>query len=354
MNRILANDFLEISKHIKNKDQFKNTKWVITGSTGMIGSYLVSFLSWFNKEFLNHSLSIIATYRNELNAFHPILKEIYSDKLINFKKIDVGTEFDLPELKFVDFVIHTASNAAPQSYISDPIGTINANIRATEYILDQLKDSVYLKSFLYISSGEIYGNPSLENVPTRETYIGETDHLSLRSCYVESKKFAETICYNYYRTFNIPVTMVRPIHVYGPGFKENDSRVWADFIIKATKENHIEILGDGTPRRGFCYISDAILQMINVLVYGRPGEAYNIGNSHHISIKDLANVVAASCSRSVSVYVKNELPEYLKTSPQISCPDMKKTSELGKLFSTDIEVGIARTISWYQNPDEMM
>src|SRR5690606_5181737 len=113
-----------------------------------------------------------------------------------------------------DFIIHAASNASPQSYLRDPIGTVNTNVRATQKLLDYATHGKNLRKLLFISSGEVYGDPNL--IPTPESFIGSTDHLGSRSCYVESKRFGETLCFNYSKSFDIPITIIRPVHVFGP------------------------------------------------------------------------------------------------------------------------------------------
>jgi nucleoside-diphosphate-sugar epimerase len=214
-------------------------------------------------------------------------------------------------------------------------------------MLEHLKESKKLKAFLYFGSGEIYGNPDIGNIPTSESYAGITNHLSARSCYVESKRFAETLCWNYMKEYNIPVKIIRPVHVYGPGFRENDSRVWADFIVRAARGENIEILGDGLSRRGFCYLADAVLQMMAVIQKGNIGEVYNIGNDTHISIKELADIIARKSERNVAVDIKNQLPAYLQGSPEVSCPSIDKVKQLMPILNTSIEDGIEKSITWF-------
>ncbi|AUS95094.1 hypothetical protein CDQ84_03690 [Clostridium thermosuccinogenes] len=347
MNAILVEDFKIINKYI-DKSALMNSKWFITGSTGMLGSYFVSFLSWLNENELNNSLTMTLTHRSKSIKDDANIGYLTNKKYINFVQVDLSSEFEA--IKYhgeYDYVVHAASNAAPRIYLEDPVGTINTNVRATQILLESLKKSKKLKAFMYVSSGEVYGNPPMEAVPTPESYIGVTDNLSNRSCYVESKRFAETICWNYYKHYGMPVRIIRPVHLYGPGFRENDSRVWADFIMKAVNARDIEILGDGLSRRGFCYLADAVVQILLVLLHGENGEVYNIGSDKHISIKELADVIASLTNDTVSVKIKNDLPDYLKGSPQISCPSVEKVSSLSKLHYTTIKTGLDRTMKWY-------
>lgn len=348
-NTGLTHDFSEISKFIKDKDIFINSNWLITGATGMMGSYLLSFLNWLNEEELNSSMKITAIHRNEIRKTHSPVSHLIGKKFIKFRKIDLSKKFVFKDEDNFDFVFHGASNAVPKIYLKHPIETINTNVAATQILLEHLVKRRKPRVFLYVSSGEIYGSPETENIPTPEKYIGITNHLSPRACYVEAKKFGETLCWNYFRYFNLPVKIIRPVHVFGPGFKENDSRVWADFIIKASHGQDIEIQGDGSSRRGFCYLADALTQIFAVIQKGKSGEVYNIGNDKHISIKELANIIAKKSENNVKVIIKNKLPGYLQGSPQISCPSISKVKSLSPLLNTELHEGIEKTINWYNH-----
>lgn len=347
MNCILENEFKLISKCIADKTKLYQAKFLITGATGMIGSYFLCFLSWLNENELDNTMELTLLSRDRITEDHAILGHLANKGYIRTIITSLNNDFFLDSDDY-DYVLHAASNAAPQTYLNEPIDTINTNVRATQILLDSFKRSHSIKAFVYYSSGEIYGSPDMKDIPTKENYSGKTDHLSLRSCYVESKRFAETLCWNYYNAYKIPTIIIRPVHVYGPGFKKNDSRVWADFIIKAVNGEDIQILSDGSARRGFCYIADAVSQIISVLQSGKPGEVYNIGNDKHVSIKELADIVAENSSNKIHVVIKNEVPDYLIHSPQISCPDVNKVKSLSPyIISTDLSKGIKKTMEFY-------
>lgn len=349
MHRILRDDFKRISNCLMDKASLKGTRWLITGPTGMIGSYFLSFLSWLNEAELDGSLSITALYRRELDPSDPNVGWLLGKKYLEFRRVDLSENFDLQADDQFDYVFHGASNAAPRAYLADPIGTINANVRATQVFLDHLKTSDSLKGFVFVSSGEIYGNPDIKDVPTPEEYLGLTNHLTPRSCYVEAKRFAETLCWNYFQAYDMPVKIIRPVHVYGPGFREGDSRVWADFIVKAARGEAIEILSDGKARRGFCYLADAVAQIMVIIRKGEPGSVYNVGNDEHLSIKELADLIAGLAAPPVPVIVKNEVPAYLQGSPQISCPSIARVAHLAPLLKTPIEHGMKQSIDWFDS-----
>lgn len=356
MNKILENDFKEIAGSM-DFGFLNKTNILITGSGGMIGGYLLSFLSYLNETKFDKSIEIVAIDRFLPNVHHRSIGHLVSKTYIDFRQSDLSHEFNLDHSEDFDYIIHAASNASPKSYLADPIGTMNTNVKTTQFFLEFARDSERLKKMLYVSSGEIYGSPSDENVPTPESYLGLTDHLNERSCYVESKRYAETLCRNYFTFYGVPVTFVRPVHIYGPGFSPQDGRVWADFIGKAARGEDIVILSDGQSRRGFCYLSDAIIQFLTVLKHGVAGEPYNIGNDRHISIKELAETVNEAVVGKIRIEIKNDVPEHLKNSPRISCASIEKVNDLAEsngiiLRTVHPDEGIRRCLEWSKTTEE--
>jgi len=82
---------------------------------------------------------------------------------------------------------------------------------------------------LYFSTSEIYGDPDADNIPTNENYRGHVSCTGPRACYDESKRYGETLCVNFARQHNVPVTIARPFNNYGPGLKITDKRAPPDF-----------------------------------------------------------------------------------------------------------------------------
>jgi len=318
-------------------------KILITGAAGLIPSYFLDTIYILNQKYFRKKCQVTGYIHKAIDKKNR-LSYLKNDKNFNFEVVDVAKDFKIKS--GFDYIIHAASKASPKEYLADPIGTIDANVKGTETILKyMLKNKV--KSFMYFSSGEIYGDPPDKSVPTKEDYIPRTNHLSERSCYVEAKRFSETLCANYFRQYNLPVKIVRPIHVYGPGIKLNDGRVWAAFIKNAFEKKDIIVSGRGKATRGFAYMSDAIAQLWSVLLKGKNGEIYNIGNQKEISIKKLAEIIAEVFGNQIKIIIKNETPDFTRSSPKRSCPDMRKTlGEFNLKNEVSINAGLKRTIQW--------
>lgn len=349
MNRILLNDFGRIKPFVLDVELLRGTRWLITGANGMICSYLLAFLCWLNETELDCSLTVTAIVRRKPDPLDTNIGYLLGKEYVSFRTADLGEEWELEAGDHFDYIFHGATSAAPRAYLADPLSTINVNVKTTQKLLDYARRDSRLKSLIYVSSGEIYGNPDSLDVPTPESYIGTTDHLSTRSCYVESKRFTETLCMNYFRQYQVPVRIIRPVQLYGPGFKQDDSRAWAEFVVKRFRGEPIDIMGDGTARRGYCYLADAVTQILAVLQCGESGGVYNIGSEDHISIRELAETVANLDSPVIPVVIKNDLPSYLQASPQVSCPSIARVSGLAPLLNTPLRQGLSNCLEWLKS-----
>lgn len=195
---------------------------------------------------------------------------------------------------------------------------------------------------MFFSSSEVYGNPAKEFIPTPETYTGNVDTLSPSACYSESKRFSETLCSIFFREYNVPVKLLRIIHSYGPGMK-NDGKVISDFYVSAKKNKDIYLKDDGEAKRSFCYIKDSIDGIFKVLFYGNSGEAYNIANDKEfISIKDLANKISKIVGSSSSVKPNLDVPLNNAYGNQIRNLDISKLKLLGYGPKISLEEGLYR------------
>ena len=177
-----------------------------------------------------------------------------------------------------------------------------------------------------------------------------------RACYDESKRFGETLSVVYARHEGLPVTLARPFNNYGPGLKITDGRVIPDFARDIFAGRDIIMLSDGSPKRTFCYATDAITGYFKVLVRGRPGEAYNIGiDKPEISMAELARLTVDAARelcgyRGKVVLGQSSEQDYLVDNPNRRCPVIDKArTELGYQPKVAIEEGIYRSLIWYSH-----
>ncbi|HHY77260.1 MAG TPA: NAD-dependent epimerase/dehydratase family protein [Clostridiales bacterium] len=331
------------------KDCFIHTgghTWLITGSGGFIGSYFLDFIDYCNNNVFYEPDKVICIDNYKTGSISRI-KHLLSNNNFQFINTDISKPIELSQ--HIDYIVHAASIASPTYYRKYPIETIEVNVWGLKNLLDIAKEK-NLKSMLYLSSSEIYGNPDEEHIPTSETYNGNVSCIGPRACYDESKRLGETLCINYWKQYGVPIKIARPFNVYGPGMRIDDRRVIPDFFKGAIYNKRIEILSDGSPTRSFCYISDAVTGFIKIMMSDYNGEIFNIGNDEmEITIGQLAEKIAEIVCDVTVIYNKSSDTEYLTDNPQRRCPDLKKARTLIKYNpSVNLETGLRRLFDWYK------
>jgi UDP-glucuronate decarboxylase len=330
---------------------------LITGGAGFLGYYLVQAALHWNKKAPRTKRVNVTVCDNYIRGVPAWLTEISGDENLKLVRHDMTQPLPQDVGKF-EFIVHAASIASPIYYRKYPIETMDSNVNGLRYLLEyfrKLEDSgTKPLGFLFFSSSEIYGDPSPENIPTPETYRGYVSCTGPRACYDEAKRYGETLCVNFARQYGLPVKMARPFNNYGPGLKITDGRVLPDFARNILAGKDIVMLSDGSPKRTFCYVADAVVGYYKILVKGRQGEPYNIGvEKPEISVAELAERMTG-LGRELFGYstkvVRQESADrdYLIDNPSRRCPvTLKAKTDLGYNPSIDLEEGLRRLLIWY-------
>jgi nucleoside-diphosphate-sugar epimerase len=263
----------------------------------------------------------------------------------------------------LQYIIHGASIASPIYYRKYPIETMDANVNGLrfllEYCLAQKRAAKPVEGVLFYSSSEIYGDPTPDSIPTPETYRGNVSCTGPRACYDESKRYGETLCANFARQHGLPIKVARPFNNYGPGLKITDGRVIPDFARDILAGRDIVMLSDGSAKRTYCYVADAVVGYYKALVNGGAGEAYNVGvETPEITVADLADRAVAlgrelfGYSGKVVRKVSTD-KDYLVDNPSRRCPVITKArTELGYDPQITIDEGLRRSLIWYSGNRE--
>jgi UDP-glucuronate decarboxylase len=354
-NKIILEDLEAIYNSEIDWSRFFNSTILVTGANGFLPAYLVESLLYINYINPNARVKIIALVRNIQKA-----KNRFSDYRNNFNLKFISQDVSDPIVLSdkIDYIIHAASQASPKFYGKDPVGTLKANVLGTINLMD-IAIINKVKSFLYFSSGEVYGEISIGKVPTTESDYGYIDPANVRSCYAESKRMGENICVSYFHQYNVPIKIVRPFHTYGPGMMLNDGRVYADFVSDILNDKDISMNSDGLAQRSFCYLTDATIGFFKVLLNGKDGNAYNVGNpEQEYSILALAEqLVKIYPEKKLRVIkqIQSENNNYLKSPITRSSPNINKIKLLNWSPKISIEDGFKRTIESYMfNSDEII
>ncbi|MFN9296483.1 MAG: NAD-dependent epimerase/dehydratase family protein [Acidobacteriota bacterium] len=185
-----------------------------------------------------------------------------------------------------DGVLHLAPLASPKEYLAHPIETLETGSTATRHLLEiALRHEA---RFLLTSTSECYGDP-LEH-PQRESYWGHVNPVGPRSCYDESKRFAEAITMAFHRRYGLRTNIARIFNTYGPRVKMEDGRVVPALLSRARAGKPLTIFGDGRQTRSFCYVDD-LIEGLNRLRLSEEREPVNLGNPHEITLLELAEEI---------------------------------------------------------------
>lgn len=287
MKDVLEEDFDKITKRDISWDALRNSSFVITGATGLIGSLIVKYLLYANRT-MNFGAKIYAVVRNVEKA-DKIFAEEKTDALTyvvaDLTKEKVNCEGDC------DYIVHAAAVTASKVMVSDPVGTICTSIDGTEKML-QLAVEKKAKAFIYISSMEIYGQPTVGG-KTAEKDLGYVDIENVRSCYPEGKRMCECLCTAYAAQYGVNVISARLAQTFGAGILPTENRVFAQFARSVMRGENIVLHTTGESEGNYVYTADAIAAIMTLLVKGKAGEAYNIANEDsHITIRNMAELVA--------------------------------------------------------------
>lgn len=313
---------------------------LITGGSGFLGKYIIETLLTLNETKLKKPSRIISIDNHITSA-----ETTKSSK--NLKQITHDVKQPLTIKGKIDYIIHAAGIASPVYYQKFPLETIDAAVNGTRNMLELARKKKVI-GFLYFSSSEIYGDPPPDQIPTKESFKGYVSSFGPRSCYDESKRLGETLCYIYHTRFGVPVKIVRPFNVFGPGMAPFDHRVIPSFLYSAFLNEPLQIHSSGNQTRTFCYISDATTAFLQVLLKGKPGEAYNVGNDNNeLDMNKLANTLKEIFKGGLQVN-NIEYPEsYPADEPQRRCPDLSKIRKDTKYKpKVSLKQGLQKTVKW--------
>ncbi|MBN2108342.1 MAG: NAD-dependent epimerase/dehydratase family protein [Deltaproteobacteria bacterium] len=343
-NPVISDDILEIVDSQLPWERFRKQRILVTGGGGFLAAYLVKALLAANIRF-GLMAKVICVARGE-SSISRRLKDWVGEPGFEYFRHNVAEPLpaDFPR---ADYIIHAASQASPKYYGTDPVGTLLPNALGTACLLDHARKTE-AKRFLFFSSGSVYGQQPTEKACISESDYGALDPMNIRSCYGESKRIGETMCVSWAHQYGVYTSVVRPFHTYGPGVALDDGRVFADFVADVVAGRDIVMKSDGGASRAFCYISDATIAFLTVLLTGGKGEAYNVGNpSAAVSVRELAELIATLFpERGIGVQCGNHSigNAYLRSPVMRSCPSIEKVKQLSWEPVIGVREGFRRTL----------
>ena len=291
-------DILNIASLDFTWEELSGKNILVTGATGMICSTLVEILMSHQSQ----DYHVYASGRNEAKVKRIFAKYVDSP-YFHFLKYDVREQLQC-NIKF-HIIIAGAGVASPQLYATDPVSVMKSNFNGVDNLLSYGINHG-LEKFMYVSSGEIYGEG--DGRVFDEDYSGYVNCTTLRACYPSAKRATETLCIAYGYQYGIDVRIARPCHIYGPNFSESDKRVYAQFIRNVLADEDIIMKSKGEQFRSWCYVVDCASAILYILFKGKEGQAYNIADeSSNISIKALAEMIAKIGGKKVIIEMPSDI-----------------------------------------------
>lgn len=302
---------------------------LVSGGAGFLGSHLCEKLLQAGNSVLCLD-NFFSGHRRNLQSFldHP-----------NFQLIE--QDVSLPLSVEVDEIYNLACPASPLLYQRFPIETFTTSVMGALRMLELATEQ--RSKILQASTSEVYGDPEVH--PQPESYTGNVNPIGPRACYDEGKRGAETLFFDFHRTHNLAIKVVRIFNTYGPRMSATDGRVVSNLIIQALKGNDLTLRGDGTQTRSFCYVDDTIDGMMRLM---RSSDAVtgpiNIGNATECTILELASlIIDLTGSKSKLSFVPASEDDPLRRRPNI---ELAKR-ELDWKPQVSLREGLVKTIAYF-------
>ncbi len=303
---------------------------LITGAAGFLGSHLTD-------RFIAEGHEVVGL-DNFITGHPDNLAHLVGNPKFELIRHDISTFTYVPG-KF-DGVLHLASLASPVEYLNFPIETLKVGSIGTLNTLGIARANK--ARFFLASTSEVYGDPAVH--PQPEGYWGNVNPIGPRSCYDESKRFAEAVTMSYHREHKLDTRIVRIFNTYGPRMQPHDGRVVTNFVVQALTGEPITLYGDGCQTRSFCYVDDEIDGLYRLFMRG-DAQPTNIGNPNEFTMRELADLVI-ELTGSRSEVVTRPLPA---DDPKQRQPDITKArTQLGWEPEIQLREGLTRTIEYFR------
>lgn len=303
---------------------------LVTGGAGFVGSHLCERL-------LREENDVVC-----VDNYFTGSKENIAHLLSNPYFEAVRHEITFPLYVEVDQIYNLACPASPVHYQMDPVQTTKTSVIGAINMLGLAKRTK--ARILQASTSEVYGDPEVH--PQTEDYWGRVNPIGIRSCYDEGKRCAETLFFDYYRQYQLPIKVVRIFNTYGPRMHPNDGRVVSNFIVQALRGEDITIYGSGQQTRSFCYVDDLVDGLIRMMNSDAETTGpLNMGNPGEFTMLELAEKILHFTS-STSKLVFLPLPQ---DDPKQRQPDISKTrAKLDWSPKVELDEGLQKTIAYFK------
>jgi UDP-glucose 4-epimerase len=309
-------------------------KIFITGGAGFIANRLIAELVETNKIVVYDNFKR-DTLSNSPYAKHPNITIIKGDVL--------DYELVRDSIRGSEVVVHAAAIAGIDTVIKQPTQTMRVNMIGTANVLEAAKEAGVKDRFIDFSTSEVFGSMAFKPTEDAETVAGSAGEA--RWTYAVSKLAGEHLAMAYYREFDLPTVSVRPFNVYGPG--QTGEGAIQIFIKRALRGEDIEMHGDGSQIRAWCFVDDFVGCLMRCMTMPEAiGESFNIGNARAVATTyGLAQTVCRVLNSKSKIVFKPALSAEI----ELRIPSVEKVrNTLGFTAEVDLEEGIMRTAEWFK------
>ncbi len=309
---------------------FSSPRILVTGGAGFLGSHLCTRL-------VNDGCDVVCVD----NLFTGSKRNI--QHLLHYENFEfIRQDITLPLYLEIDQVYNLACPASPKHYQYDPVQTLKTSVHGAINVLGLAKRTG--ARIFQASTSEVYGDPEIH--PQTEEYWGRVNPIGVRSCYDEGKRCAETLFFDYHRSYGVEIKIARIFNTFGPNMHPSDGRVVSNFVVQALNGHNLTVYGSGNQTRSFCYVDDLIDGFIALMASPESVTGpINLGNPEEYTMLELANMIIKLCG-SDSKIVYEPLPQ---DDPRQRCPDISEAKRsLGWGPQVRMEEGLKKTIKYFR------
>lgn len=331
---------------------------LITGGAGFLGKNLIKYLIQNYDNEIDTLIIVDNFISSSENDFKKFFKEINSKK-IKLYKYDIINLYLINDIVqehiYIHEIYHFASISSPKYYKKYPIETLDVGYIGTKNILEIAKN--FNSKVLVSSSSEVYGDP-LESSQS-ESYYGNVNPFGERSCYDESKRIVESLCYSYIKQYNLDIRIVRIFNTYGPYMSIHDGRSIPEILNCLINNIPLTVYGDGTQTRSYCHSKNTIEMIVKFMYLNSlhfDDKIINIGNDNVISINDIIQIINNIWNKTLNRddKIKLQYNPLTQNDPIQKTPNLEKNYKILKMDKSNIiplETGIVELITFYTKND---
>ncbi len=319
-------------------EDLRGARLFVTGGSGFFGRWMLESFLRANHEFALGAHATVLT--RDPRHFSGAAPHVATHNDVTFVVGDVKS-FELPDADFTH-VLHMATEAGPGM---SPKTSFQTTVVGTQHVLD-LAVRRGVRKLLVTSSGAVYGVQPPECPRISEDYSGAPRPEDPSTGYGQGKRVAEYMTAVAAVESDIEVKIARGFAFVGPVLPLDANFAIGNFIRDALVGDHIEVAGDGTPRRSYLYAADLAIWLWTILILGESGRPYNVGSEVDVSIADLAQLVARVVRPGLPVRIAASAVPGAPVARYVPSTE-RATTELGLQARVMLDQAVSRTADWY-------